>query len=164
MSSMESILTTLSPVYAHVGSDATSLKIQTILLAWVKANMLEARRQYDIFGMSDKEVEMAILDAREKEKISIIKEIDDEKDPDMRAVTLMQKNLKMGRWGVGAKKSGAYNTEYWDFLQDQRDRIGVVEGGGAAPAPENAIGFDFGAAPEADRRYETYAPEAEDAY
>jgi len=165
MSSMESILTTLSPVYAHVGSDATSLKIQTILLAWVKANMLEARRQYDIFGMSDKEVEMAILDAREKEKISIIKEIDDEKDPDMRAVTLMQKNLKMGRWGVGAKKSGAYNTEYWDFLQDQRDRIGVVEGGGgAAPAQENAIGFDFGAAPEADRRYETYAPEAEDAY
>jgi hypothetical protein len=164
MSSMESILTTLSPVYAHVGSDATSLKIQTILLAWVKSNMLEARRQYDIFGMSDKEVEMAILDAREKEKISIIKEIDDEKDPDMRAVTLMQKNLKMGRWGVGAKKSGAYNSEYWDFLQDQRDRIGVVEGGGAAPAQENAIGFDFGAAPEADRRYETYAAQAEDEF
>ena len=139
------------------------MQIQAILLVWTKATLLEAKRQYDLFGMSDLEVEMAILDAREKEKISIIKEIDDEKDPDMRAVTLMQKNLKMGRWGVAAKKSGAYNTEYWDFLQDQRDRIGIIDGAQGQAAPENPIGFDFGAAPEADRRYDTYAQQAEDA-
>lgn len=162
MCSMESLLTTLSPAYSHVSNESASMQIQTILLAWTKANLLEAKRQYDLFGMSDLEVEMAILDAREKEKISIIKEIDDEKDPDMRAVTLVQKNLKMGRWGVGAKKSGNYNTEYWDFLQDQRDRMGIVDGAGG-PAKENAIGFDFGNVPVGDRGYDVYAADAEDA-
>ena len=163
LSSMESLLTTLSPIYNHITNDSDKMKIQAILLAWTKEAFLEGRRQFDLFGMTDAEIELAILDSREKEKISIIKEIDDEKDPDLRAVTLMQKNLKIGRWGVATKKSGSYNAEYWDFLQDQRNRMGVIDVA-AVPAKENAIGFDFAQAPEADRRYDTYAVQAEDEY
>ena len=33
---------------------------------------------------------------------------------------------------------------------------------GPAAAPENAIGFDFGEMPEADRGFDTYAKEDED--
>jgi len=161
LGSMESLLTTLSPIYNHITSDSTKMHIQAILLAWTKESLLEARRQYELFGLSDKEIEMAILDSREKEKISIIKIIDDEKDPDLRAVIRMQQNLKIGRWGVAAKKSGSYNGEYWDFLQGQRDRMGVVDAA-VVGAKENPIGFDFGAQPEADRRYDTYAAQAED--
>ena len=161
LGSMESLLTTLSPIYNHITSDSIKMRIQTILLSWTKESLLEAKRQYDLFGLSDIEIEMAILDSREKEKISIIKIIDDEKDPDLRAVIKMQQNLKIGRWGVAAKKSGSYNAEYWDFLQGQRDRMGVVD---VAPVgtKDNAVGFDFGAQPEADRRYDTYAAQAED--
>jgi len=84
---------------------------------------------------------LAIADAREKEKNSVIKEIDDEKDPDMRAVALVTKILKLGRWAIGNKKNmNTYNAELYDFLQDQRDRIGQVE---KAPVARDPLGFDF---------------------
>jgi hypothetical protein len=159
-SSMESLLTTFSPIYDHVSSDSIKLKIQNILLAWVKESLIEGRSQYNMFGLSDEEIQMAILDSREKEKNSIIKEIDDEKDPDLKAVIKMQLKLGIGRYNVPQGKAGAYNAETWDFLQGQRDRMGVVDVPYAQR--ENAIGFDFAAQPQADAKYDTYAVQAED--
>jgi len=161
-SSMESLLTTFSPIYDHVPSDSIKMKIQSVLLVWTKDSFIEGRNQYDMFGLTDEEIQMAILDSREKEKNSIIKEIDDVKDPDMRAAMLMQKNLGIGRFNVPQGKGGAYNTDNWDFLQGQRDRMGVVDVPFAKK--DNAIGFDFGAQPQADAKYDTYAVQAEDEY
>ena len=165
LSSIESLLLIESPLYSKIPKDSEKTLIQKILLGWTKSTFVEARRQFDQFGLTEEEIRLAILDAREKEKNSVIKEIDDEKDPDMRAVALVQKGLKMGRWGIGnAKNLTGYNAEMWDFLQEQRDRIGKVDNTNAAAAPvvEDAVGFTFGSLPEADRGFDTAKHDHED--
>jgi hypothetical protein len=163
LSSMETLLVTTSPLYTTVSSESHKAQIKTILLAWAKESLTEGRKQFDLFGMSDAEVEAAILDLREKEKISIIKELDDIKDPDEKAAAMMQMRLGLGRWAVGGKKGGEFDAEYWNFLQGQRDRIGVIDTYGAGgPAKENAMGYDFAEEAQADRAYQTYAGQDED--
>jgi len=158
MASMESVLVTSSPLYTPVSSDSTKLQIKQIVSLWIFESFTESRKQFDLFGMSDAEVDAAILDLREKEKISIIKEIDDIKDPDEKAAMMMMKKLGLGRWAVGTKKGGEFDAQYWDFLQGQRDRIGVLDTYGAPKA-----GYDFAQEPQKDRGYETYAAEHDDA-
>ena len=71
----------------------------------------------------------------------------------------------MGRWGIGnAKNLTGYNAEMWDFLQEQRDRIGKVDNTNAAAAPvvEDAVGFTFGSLPEADRGFDHAKHDHED--
>ena len=165
LSSIESLLLIESPLYSKIPKDSEKNLIQKILLGWTKSTFTEGRRQFDQFGMTEEEIRLAILDAREKEKNSVIKEIDDEKDPDLRAVALVQKGLKIGRWGIGnAKNLTGYNADMWDFLQEQRDRIGVVDNTNAAPVagPEDAVGFNFGELPEADRGFDTAKHDHED--
>jgi hypothetical protein len=165
LASIESLLLIESPLYSKIPKDSEKSLIQKILLNWTKSTFVEARRQFDQFGLTEEEIRLAILDAREKEKNSVIKEIDDEKDPDMRAVALVQKGLKMGRWGIGnAKNLSGYNAEMWDFLQEQRDRIGQVDNTNAAApaAPEDAVGFTFGSLPEAERGFDTAKHDHED--
>jgi len=102
------------------------------------------------------------LDAREKEKNSVIKEIDDEKDPDLKAVALIQKNLKIGRWAIGtAKNLSSYNAEFQDFLQEQRDRAGIADNGIMKPKRENVLGFDMSKVE--DSGYDVYDAQDEDA-
>ena len=161
-SSMEALLVTSSPLYTAVGSESNKAKIKTVVLAWAKESLLESKKQFDLFGMSDAEVEAAILDLREKEKISIIKELDDIKDPDEKAAEMMQMRLGIGRWAVGGKKGGEFDAEYWNFLQGQRDRIGVIDTYGTGAVKENAMGYDFAEEAQADRAYQTYAGQDED--
>jgi hypothetical protein len=143
-SSIETLLLTESPLYSSVPRDSERTQIQRILLNWTKNSLIEGRRQFDLFGLTADEIQMAILDAREKEKLSVIKEIDDEKDPDLRAVAMIQKSLKMGRWAVGtAKNLTSYNAEFQDFLQEQRDRAGIADNGIMKPKKEDALGFDM---------------------
>lgn len=143
-SSIETLLLTDSPLYKTIPKDATKISIQKILLNWVKETFLESKRQFDLFGLTDEEIQLAILDAREKEKISVINEIDDEKDPDLRAIIMIQKNLKIGRWAIGtAKNLSTYNAEFQDFLQEQRDRAGIADTGILKPSKEDALGFDM---------------------
>lgn len=142
-SSIETLLIRTSPIYASVPSEADKEKIHAILLDWVRKTFLEAKRQYDLFGLSETEIQLAILDAREKEKISIIKEIDDEKDPDLRAVTKIQQKLKIGRWAIGSgKNTSSYNAQFQDFLQEQRDRAGITDNS-LMKVKEDALGFDM---------------------
>ena len=145
LSSIETLLLTQSPLYVGIPRDAERSQIQRILLGWTKKVFLEGRRQFDLFGLTAEEIQMAILDAREKEKLSVIKEIDDEKDPDLRAIAMVQKSLKIGRWAIGtAKNLTSYNAEFQDFLQEQRNRAGIVEDGIMAPKKkEDALGFDM---------------------
>jgi hypothetical protein len=143
-SSIESLLLTESPLYSEVPRDVEKLQIKKILLNWTGKTFIEARRQFDLFGLTAEEVQMAILDAREKEKNSVIKEIEDEKDPDLRAVALVTKNLKIGRWAIGtAKNLSSYNATFQDFLQEQRDRAGIADNGIMKPVKEDALGFDM---------------------
>jgi hypothetical protein len=143
-SSIETLLLTDSPLYKTIPKDTIKISIQKILLNWVKETFLESKRQFDLFGLTDEEIQLAILDAREKEKISVINEIDDEKDPDLRAIIMIQKNLKIGRWAIGtAKNLSTYNAEFQDFLQEQRDRAGIADTGILKPAKEDALGFDM---------------------
>lgn len=143
-SSIEALLLTESPLYVEVPRDVEKMQIQKILLNWTEKTFLEARRQFDLFGLTAEEVQMAILDAREKEKNSVIKEIEDEKDPDLRAVALVTKNLKIGRWAIGTSKNlSTYNASFQDFLQEQRDRAGIADNGIMKPVKEDALGFDM---------------------
>uniref|UniRef100_A0A6C0DT00 Uncharacterized protein n=1 Tax=viral metagenome TaxID=1070528 RepID=A0A6C0DT00_9ZZZZ len=160
LASVESLLLVDSPLYSKIAKDADKITIQRILLGWVRTTFLESGRQFKQFGMTDDEVQMAIEDAREKEKNSVIKEIDDEKDPDLQALIKINKGLKIGRWAVGSSKNlSSYNAEFYDFLQDQRDRAGIVDTSGRR---EDPLGFDFGAQPQEDARYDTYAGQDED--
>jgi len=148
LSSMETLLLTQSPLYVGIPRDAERSQIQRILLGWTKKVFLEGQRQFNLFGLTAAEIQMAILDAREKEKLSVIKEIDDEKDPDLRAIAMVQKSLKIGRWAIGtAKNLTSYNAEFQDFLQEQRNRAGLVEDGimtaAKAQKKEDALGFDM---------------------
>lgn len=143
-SSIESLLLIESPLYSSVPRDTEKIQIQAILLRWTNQTFIEAKRQFDLFGLTAEEIQMAILDAREKEKNSVIKEIEDEKDPDMRAVALVTKNLKIGRWAIGtAKNLSSYNASFQDFLQEQRDRAGIADNGIMKPKKEDALGFDM---------------------
>jgi hypothetical protein len=163
LSSVESLLTISSPLYISITTESNKLQIKNILSEWTKSAFLEGGKSYELFGMSDEAVEAAILDLREKEKISIIKEIDDIKDPDEKAAMMLQKRLGLGRWAVGTTKGGEFNAEYWNFLQGQRDRIGVYDEFGGQRR-ENALGFDFAEVPQGERGYETYAGQDEDAH
>jgi len=143
-SSIESLLITQSPLYISIPSDSDKTKIHKILLEWVKKTFIEGERQYNLFGLTNEEIQLAILDAREKEKISVIKEQDDEKDPDLREITKIQMKLKIGRWAIGTSKNlSTYNAEFQDFLQEQRDRAGIVDSGIIRPVKEDALGFDM---------------------
>lgn len=161
-SSVEALLLTESPLYMLVPRDAEKSQIQAILLRWTGETFLEAQRQFDLFGLTEDEIKMAILDAREKEKNSVIKEIDDEKDPDLKAVALIQKNLKIGRWAIGtAKNLSSYNADFQDFLQEQRDRAGIADNGIMKPKKEDALGFDMSKVE--DSGYDVYDDQHEDA-
>jgi hypothetical protein len=160
-SSVESLLVTESPLYTAITSDVKKLQVKTILQNWTKLTFIEAKRQFDLFGLTAEEIQMAILDAREKEKNSVISEIDNEKDPDLRAVALVQKNLKIGRWAIGTSKNlSSYNAEFQDFLQEQRDRAGIADNGVVKKEKDDAFGFDMGGA-EASA-YDTQNAEDED--
>ena len=162
LASIESLLLVESPLYSKIAKDADKILIQRVLLGWVRNTFVEGRRQFDQFGMTDDEVQLAIEDAREKEKRSVIEEFDKEKDPDLAALMKINKALKIGRWAVGNSKNlSKYNAEFYDFLQDQRDRAGIADGG-FPKQREDPLGFDFGTQPQADARYETYAAEDED--
>ena len=145
--SIESLLLITSPIYLSIPHDTEKMKIQGILLRWTQTTFLEAQRQFNLFGLTAEEIQIAILDAREKEKNSVIKEFDDEKDPDMKAIALIQKNLKIGRWAIGTSKNlSSYNAEFYDFLQEQRDRMGIADSGVVKSKKEDALGFDMGKA------------------
>jgi len=163
LSSMESLLLIESPLYTKIASEGEKVSIQQILLTWTRVAFVDALKQYQQFGLSNDEIRLVIEDAREKEKNSVIKEIDDEKDPDLRAIALIQKGLKMGRWAIGNKKNmTTYNAEFYDFLQEQRDRIGQVERPAGA-GREDPLGFDFAAADPAERWQDGhFTAEAED--
>ena len=165
LASIETLLTIDGPLYTEVPTDSDKMKIQKILLGWTITNFIEAKRQFEIFGLTDGEIQLAILDAREKEKISVIKEIDDEKDPDLRAIAMLQKRLKMGRWAIGTSRNlSSYNAEFQDFLQEQRNRAGIADNGlfPAKGKAEDPLGLDFGNVPQEDAKYNTYAGQDED--
>ena len=83
----------------------------------------------------------------------------------LRILALVQKGLKIGRWGVGNKNPTSYNAEFWDSL---RDRVGQVDrtnqGPDAAVAAANAdaVGFMFRAGGEGKVGYENRGREDED--
>jgi hypothetical protein len=162
LSSMETLLLIESPLYTKIPTEGEKTSIQQILRQWTTATFVEAGRQFAQFGLSNDEILLAIEDAREKEKNSVIKEIDDEKDPDLRAVIDVQRALKIGRWGMGNKKNmTTYNAEFFDFRQEQLDRIGKLDK--PVAAREDPLGFDFAAEAPAERWLDGHGvAEAED--
>jgi hypothetical protein len=155
--SLESALSVSSPLYSEVGSAEDKTTIVRELSEWVRATSAETSEDFKQFGLSDLEVEMLLLDATEKEKISVIKGMDDEKDPDLRELAKINKKLGLGTWAVGAKiKGNTYNPEVWDFLQEQKARAGAAN-------PQAIPATDFGQmAVEAPSAYDYRKEEHED--
>jgi hypothetical protein len=155
--SLESALSVSSPLYSEVGSAEDKTTIVRELSDWVRATSTETSEDFKQFGLSDLEVEMLLLDATEKEKISVIKGMDDEKDPDLRELAKINKKLGLGTWAVGAKiKGNTYNPEVWDFLQEQKARAGAAN-------PQAIPATDFGQmAVEAPSAYDYRKEEHED--
>ena len=154
---LESALSVASPLYSEVGTNEDKNIIVRELSDWVCSTATETVQDFKQFGLSDLEVELLLLDAVEKEKISVIKEMDDEKDPDLKELTKINKKYGLGRWSVAAKiKGNTYNAEVWDFLQEQKDRAGAAN-------PQAIMATDFGQmVPEAPSAYDYRADEDED--
>jgi hypothetical protein len=54
----------------------------------------------------------------------------------------------------------SYNAEFQDFLQEQRDRMGIADTGVLKPKKEDALGFDM--ANVESSAYDTVVHEDED--
>jgi len=154
---LESILSIQSPIYAEVGTPDDKNIIVRELSEWVCTTANESNEDFKHFGLSDEQIKMLLLDAIEKEKISVIKEMDDEKDADLRELAKINKKFGLGRWAIGSKiKGNTYNAEVWDFLQEQKARAGAAD-------PLAVVATDFGQmAPEAPSAYDYRAEEHED--
>lgn len=157
LSSLESTLSVSSPLYVGVAVTEDKTTIVHELVEWVRSTASETSEDFKQFGLSDAEVEMLLLDAAEKEKISVIKGMDDEKDPDLRELVKINKKFGLGTWAVGAKiKGNKYNPEVWDFLQEQKERAGAAN-------PQAIPAVDFGQmAAEAPSAYDYRMEEHED--
>lgn len=157
LASLELALSPSSPLYSDVGSADDKTTIIRELTEWVRLTAKETNDDFKQFGLSDTEVEMLLLDATEKEKISVIKGMDDEKDPDLRELVKINKKFGLGTWAIGAKiKGNSYNPEIWDFLQEQKARAGTAN-------PQAIPATDFGQmAVEAPSAYDYRMEEHED--
>jgi hypothetical protein len=68
-----------------------------------------------------------ILDQRAAlERTMIVKEFTDEKDEDLKAAIILQKQLRFGRWGAGANLKST-DPDIYDFFVEQQHKMGIIE-------------------------------------
>jgi hypothetical protein len=138
------------------GNMAKRVEVADLVSNWTRALLLHVKQQFIRF--SKEEIKQVLQQRAELERTSIVEELGGIKDEDLRAAALIQKQLRIGRWGIAAKGFGKFDEDLFEFERAQRERMGVVDApvdrilveGVAAAAPANDFGFGaLDAGPEA---------------
>jgi hypothetical protein len=139
-------LTATSWMYADIGASAERMAIAENIRIWTVALMDYKKGPKDEghkrghvqtqFVKYSKEAIKRILQQRsELERPSVVEEFESIKDDDLKAAELIKKQFRIGRWGVG-KNLQKYDADLFEFENEQRHRMGVVEGPVEADVPQ----------------------------
>ena len=139
-------LTATSWMYADIGASAERAAIVENIRTWTVALMDYKKGPKDEghkrghvqtqFVKYSKEAIKRILQQRsELERTSVVEEFESIKDDDLKAAELIKKQFRIGRWGVG-KNLQKYDADLFEFENEQRHRMGVVEGPVEADVPQ----------------------------
>lgn len=94
---------------------------------------------------SAEEIKRVLQERAAKERVTIVKEFEDAGDQDSRAVMLLLKQHKIGRWGEG-KNLTKYDKERYVNEKEQRGRMDVMDSTVAGAAnPASTLGIDLDA-------------------
>jgi len=100
--------------------------------------------QKQFLRYSKEEVRQILQQRAELERTSVVEEFQNIKDEDLRAAELIKKQFRIGRWGVG-KNLQKYDADLFEFENEQRKRMGVLDdpvlapGAPEAPVPEQVV-------------------------
>ena len=135
-----------SQMYSGVAAPATRLATASAVANWTRGLMYHYRQQYS--RLEQENVAKILQQRAELERTSVVEEFKAIKDDDERAAELMKKRLRIGRWGLAAKGFREYDADMFEFENEQRRRMGIVDPpvdpillAGAAPA---AAAQDYG--------------------
>jgi len=142
-------------MYADVAAPAERIATTKACADWTRALMFHYKQQ---FGRLEQENIAKILQQRaELERTSVVEEFSAIKDDDERAAELMKKRLRIGRWALAAKGFRQYDADMFEFENEQRRKMGIMDPpvdpilleGAAAPAgADYGLGGAAGGAPE----------------
>jgi hypothetical protein len=135
-----------SQMYRDVAAPATRLSTAAATANWTRGLMFHYRQQYS--RLEQENIAKILQQRAELERTSVVEEFKAIKDDDERAAELMKKRLRIGRWGLAAKGFREYDADMFEFENEQRQRMGIVDPpvdpillAGAAPA---AAAQDYG--------------------
>jgi len=125
-------------MYVDIPSSSDRAAIVEDIRAWTLALMdfkkgpkdTEHKRghvQTQFIKYSKEAIKRILQQRAELERTSVVEEFDSIKDDDLRAAELIKKQFRIGRWGVG-KNLQKYDPDLFEFENEQRKRMGVVEG------------------------------------
>jgi hypothetical protein len=151
------LVTSDSWMYAGLTVPTTRVATAASAADWSRALMFHARQQ---FSRLDQATIAKVLQQRaEMERTSVVEEFNAIKDDDERAAELIKKRLRIGRWALAAKGFRQYDADMFEFENEQRRRMGIVDApvdpillaGAAGPvagAQDYGLGGVEGAVPE----------------
>jgi hypothetical protein len=145
---------TASWMYREVAAPADREATVAGMANWTRALMAGHVKQ-QFMRYSNEEVKRIMQQRSELERTSVVEEFQAIKDDDQRAAELIKKQLRIGRWGTAAKGFGKYDPDLFEFENEQRHRMGIVEApvdpvllAGAAPPAAEDFGLGGGGGPE----------------
>jgi hypothetical protein len=154
-------------MYAEVAAPAERAKTVSSIRAWT-TELMDFKRnaadkghkrghvQRQFLRFSKEEVKRILQQRAELERTSVVEEFENIKDDDQRAAELIKKQFRIGRWGVG-KNLQKYDSDLFEFENEQRKRMGIMDDPVAADAV--APGAGAGAGPVLVEPEDGYAVE-----
>jgi len=135
-------ITTSSALYTSFESPAAREQTAQGVLNWTWALMMHAKLQF--MRYSKDTIKRILQDRAGLERDTIVEEFHSIKDDDERAAALLQKQFRIGRW-AGGKNLQKYDPETYEFENEQRKRMGIMEPlAEAIGAPPGPAAEDFG--------------------
>jgi len=114
-----------SSFYESMPGPAERIKASTGVGNWTRALMYHVKQQFVRYSRD--KIAAVLQERAELERTSVVEEFQAIKDDDERAAELIKKQLRMGRWGVAAKGWSRYDPELYEFENEQRKRMGIVD-------------------------------------
>jgi hypothetical protein len=92
---------------------------------WTSALLKHVKQQFVRY--SKDRIRQILQQRAELERTSVVEEFEAIKDDDQRAAELIKKQLRIGRWGVGGQSWNKYDPDTFEFENEQRKRMGIVD-------------------------------------